>query len=311
MIRMNLVGNSIADLVGRTPMVKLNRMTGVEDAEVYLKLEYFNPGSSVKDRIALAMIEAAEKSGDLVEGSTIIEPTSGNTGIGLAMIAAAKGYQSVLVMPDTMSLERRTLLRAYGADLVLTPGAEGMKGAIAKAGELAEENGWFMPQQFNNAANPEIHRLTTGPEIADALDRVDAFISGVGTGGTITGVGSVLKERFPDVKIIAIEPTDSAVLSGEKPGPHKIQGIGAGFIPGVLDTNIYDEIIKVSNDDSYDTARRAAREEGILGGVSSGAAIFAALQVAKKLGKGKKVVAILPSNGERYLSTPLYNIEEE
>ncbi|MFD1926692.1 cysteine synthase A [Sporosarcina siberiensis] len=308
---MNLVGNSIADLVGRTPMVKLNRMTGAEDAEVYLKLEYFNPGSSVKDRIALAMIEAAEKSGDLVQGSTIIEPTSGNTGIGLAMIAAAKGYKSVLVMPDTMSIERRTLLRAYGADLVLTPGADGMKGAIAKAGELAKENGWFMPQQFNNAANPEIHRLTTGPEIADAMDRVDAFISGVGTGGTITGVGSVLKERFPDVKIIAVEPTDSAVLSGEKPGPHKIQGIGAGFIPEVLDTKIYDEIIQVSNDESYDTARRAAREEGILGGVSSGAAIFAALQVAKKLGKGKKVVAILPSNGERYLSTPLYNIEEE
>ncbi|MCZ2260592.1 cysteine synthase A [Sporosarcina sp. G11-34] len=308
---MSLVGNSIADLVGRTPLVKLNRMTGAEDAEVYLKLEYFNPGSSVKDRIALAMIEAAEKSGDLTEGSTIIEPTSGNTGIGLAMIAAAKGYKSVLVMPDTMSTERRTLLRAYGAKLVLTPGAEGMKGAIAKAGALAEENGWFMPQQFNNAANPEIHRLTTGPEIADALDRVDAFVSGIGTGGTITGAGTVLKERFPDVKIIAVEPTDSAVLSGGKPGPHKIQGIGAGFIPEVLDTKIYDEIIQVTNDESYDTARRAAREEGILGGVSSGAAIFAALQLAKKLGKGKKVVAILPSNGERYLSTPLYNYDEE
>lgn len=308
---MTLVGNSIVDLVGRTPIVKLNRMTGADDAEVYLKLEYFNPGSSVKDRIALAMIEAAEKTGDLKEGSTIIEPTSGNTGIGLAMIAAAKGYKAVLVMPDTMSSERRNLLRAYGADLILTPGSEGMKGAIAKAGELAEANGWFMPQQFNNMANPEIHRLTTGPEIADAMDRVDAFISGIGTGGTITGVGSVLKERFPDVKIIAVEPTDSAVLSGGKPGPHKIQGIGAGFIPGVLDTTIYDEIIQVTNDESYDTARRAAREEGILGGVSSGAAIFAALQVAKKLGKGKKVVAILPSNGERYLSTPLYQFDEE
>ena len=258
-----------------------------------------------------SMIEAAEKSGELVDGSTIIESTSGNTGIGLAMIAAAKGYKSVLVMPDTMSTERRTLLRAYGADLVLTPGSEGMKGAIAKAGELAEENGWFMPQQFNNVANPEIHRLTTGPEIADAMDRVDAFISGIGTGGTITGVGSVLKERFPDVKIIAVEPTDSPVLSGGKPGPHKIQGIGAGFIPEVLNTDIYDEIILVSNDESYDTARRAAREEGILGGVSSGAAIFAALQVAKKLGKGKKVVAILPSNGERYLSTLLYHFDEE
>ena len=308
---MTIVGNSIADLVGRTPLVKLNRMTDSEDADVYVKLEYFNPGSSVKDRIALAMIEAAEKSGDLQEGSTIIEPTSGNTGIGLAMIAAAKGYKSVLVMPDTMSSERRNLLRAYGADLILTPGAEGMKGAIAKSEELSEENGWYMPQQFNNEANPEIHRLTTGPEIADALDRVDAFISGIGTGGTITGAGSVLKERFPEVSIVAVEPTDSAVLSGGKPGPHKIQGIGAGFIPKVLDTEIYDEIIQVTNDESYETARRAAREEGILGGVSSGAAIFAALQVAKKLGKGKKVVAILPSNGERYLSTPLYQFDEE
>ena len=308
---MTIVGNSIADLVGRTPLVKLNRMTGAEDADVYVKLEYFNPGSSVKDRIALAMIEAAEKSGELKEGSTIIEPTSGNTGIGLAMIAAAKGYKSVLVMPDTMSSERRNLLRAYGADLILTPGAEGMKGAIAKSEELSEKNGWYMPQQFNNEANPEIHRLTTGPEIADALDRVDAFVSGIGTGGTITGVGSVLKERFPEVSIVAVEPTDSAVLSGGKPGPHKIQGIGAGFIPKVLNTDIYDEIIQVTNDESYDTARRAAREEGILGGVSSGAAIFAALQVAKKLGKGKKVVAILPSNGERYLSTPLYQFDEE
>jgi len=307
---MSRVGNSVVDLVGKTPLVKLNRLTGPEDAEVYLKLEYFNPGSSVKDRIALAMIEAAEKSGELKEGGTLIEPTSGNTGIGLAMIAAAKGYKAVLVMPDTMSLERRNLLRAYGADLVLTPGSEGMKGAIAKAEELAEENGWFVPQQFNNAANPEVHRLTTGPEIADALDRVDAFISGIGTGGTITGVGSVLKERFPEVKIVAVEPTDSPVLSGGKPGPHKIQGIGAGFVPKVLDTGIYDEIIQVSNDESYETARRAAREEGILGGVSSGAAIFAALKVARELGRGKKVVAILPSNGERYLSTPLYQFDE-
>ncbi|MCM3745635.1 cysteine synthase A [Sporosarcina luteola] len=308
---MNRIGNTIADLVGKTPLVKLNRMANPDSADIYLKLEYFNPGSSVKDRIALAMIEAAEQSGDLKEDSTIIEPTSGNTGIGLAMIAAAKGYKAVLVMPDTMSLERRNLLRAYGADLVLTPGAEGMKGAIGKAEELAEKNGWFMPQQFNNEANPEVHRLTTGPEIADALDRVDAFISGIGTGGTITGVGGVLKERFPDVKIIAVEPTDSPVLSGGKPGPHKIQGIGAGFVPKVLDTDIYDEIIQVTNDEAYDTARRAAREEGILGGVSSGAAIFAAIQVAEKLGKGKNVVAILPSNGERYLSTPLYHFEEE
>ncbi|WOV84446.1 cysteine synthase A [Sporosarcina jeotgali] len=308
---MKKVGNSVADLVGQTPLVKLNRLTGPNDADVYLKLEYFNPGSSVKDRIALAMIQAAEKSGELQEGGTLIEPTSGNTGIGLAMIAAAKGYKAVLVMPDTMSLERRNLLRAYGADLILTPGAEGMKGAIAKAEQLSKENGWFLPQQFNNEANPEVHRLTTGPEIADALDRVDAFVSAVGTGGTITGVGSVLKERFPDVKIIAVEPTDSPVLSGGQPGPHKIQGIGAGFIPEVLDTDIYDEITLVTNDESYEYARKMAKEEGILGGVSSGAAVFAALKAAKELGKGKTVVAILASNGERYLSTPLYQFEEE
>ncbi len=308
---MKRIGNSVADLVGQTPLVKLNRLTGKDDADVYLKLEYFNPGSSVKDRIALAMIEGAERSGDLREGGTLIEPTSGNTGIGLAMIAAAKGYKAVLVMPDTMSLERRNLLRAYGADLILTPGAEGMKGAIAKAEQLAEENGWFLPQQFNNEANPEVHRLTTGPEIADALDRVDAFVSAVGTGGTITGVGSVLKERFPDVKIIAVEPSDSPVLSGGKPGPHKIQGIGAGFIPKVLDTEIYDDITQVTNDESYEYARKLAKEEGILGGVSSGAAVFAALKAARELGEGKTVVAILPSNGERYLSTPLYQFEEE
>lgn len=308
---MTTVGNTIADLVGKTPLVKVNRLTGENDAEIYLKLEYFNPGASVKDRIALSMIESAEKSGDLTTGSTIIEPTSGNTGIGLAMIAAAKGYKAVLVMPETMSLERRNLLRAYGADLVLTPGAEGMKGAIEKAEELSKENGWFMPQQFNNEANPEVHRQTTGPEIANALDRVDAFVSGIGTGGTITGVGSVLKERFEDVQIIAVEPENSPVLSGGKPGPHKIQGIGAGFVPKVLDSDVYDEIIQVSDDDAYETARRTAREEGVLGGVSSGAAIHAAIQVAKRLGKGKKVVAILPSNGERYLSTPLYAFEEE
>lgn len=308
------VGNSITELIGQTPIVKLNRLTGSEDADVYLKLEYFNPGSSVKDRIALAMIEAAEKSGDLKEGDTIIEPTSGNTGIGLAMIAAAKGYKSVLVMPETMSMERRNLLRAYGAELILTPGADGMNGpngAIKTAEKNAAENGWFMPQQFNNEANPEVHRLTTGPEIVETMgDQLDAFISGIGTGGTITGAGQVLKEKYPDIHIVAVEPTDSAVLSGGKPGPHKIQGIGAGFVPAVLNTEIYDEIIQVTNDQSYETARQAAREEGILGGVSSGAAIYAALQVAKRLGKGKKVLAIIPSNGERYLSTPLYQFDE-
>ncbi|SEJ88235.1 cysteine synthase A [Bhargavaea ginsengi] len=303
------VGNSITDLINQTPLVKVNRLTGENDADIYLKLEYFNPGSSVKDRIALAMVEQAEKEGKLQEGGTIIEPTSGNTGIGLAMVAAAKGYKTVIVMPDTMSMERRNLLRAYGAELVLTPGADGMKGAIAKANELADQNGWFLPQQFENFSNPEIHRLTTGPEIADSLDRVDAFISGIGTGGTITGAGGVLKERFPEVKIIAVEPEKSPVLSGGQSGPHKIQGIGAGFVPKVLDTDIYDEIIQVSDENAYDTARKAARQEGILGGVSSGAAIYAALETAKKLGKGKTVVAILPSNGERYLSTPLYQFD--
>jgi len=308
---MTRVGNSVADLVGKTPIVKLNRLTGPEDAEVYLKLEFFNPGSSVKDRIALAMIEAAERDGKLKQGDTIIEPTSGNTGIGLAMIAAAKGYKSVLVMPETMSLERRNLLRAYGADLVLTPGPDGMKGAIAKATELAEEKGWFMPQQFNNFANPEVHRLTTGPEIVEAMDQLDAFISGIGTGGTITGAGEVLKKNFPGIEIVAVEPKDSAILSGGQPGPHKIQGIGAGFVPEVLNTEIYDSIIQVSNEDAYETARKVAREEGILGGVSSGAAVYAALDVARKLGKGKKVLAILPSNGERYLSTPLYQFDDQ
>ncbi|MBB5181888.1 cysteine synthase A [Planomicrobium koreense] len=308
------IGNSVTELIGQTPIVRLNRLTGPEDAEVYLKLEYFNPGSSVKDRIALAMIEAAEKDGNLKQGDTIIEPTSGNTGIGLAMIAAAKGYKSVLVMPETMSMERRNLLRAYGAELVLTPGPDGMNGpngAIKTAEKLAAENGWFMPQQFKNEANPEVHRLTTGPEIVESMgEQLDAFISGIGTGGTITGAGQVLKEHYPGIHIVAVEPTDSPVLSGGKPGPHKIQGIGAGFVPEVLNTKIYDEIIQVTNDQSYETARKAAREEGILGGVSSGAAIYAALQVAKKLGKGKKVLAIIPSNGERYLSTPLYQFEE-
>lgn len=306
------IANDITDLIGQTPIVKLNRLTGAEDAEVYLKLEYFNPGSSVKDRIALSMIEAAEKSGDLKEGDVIIEPTSGNTGIGLAMIAAAKGYKAVLVMPDTMSMERRNLLRAYGAELILTPGAEGMNGAIKMAEQQATENKWFMPQQFNNEANPEIHRRTTGPEIVEAMGgQLDAFVSGIGTGGTITGAGEVLKENYPDILIVAVEPADSPVLSGGKPGPHKIQGIGAGFVPKILNTKIYDEVIQVSNEQSYETARKVAREEGILGGVSSGAAVYAALELAKRLGKGKKVLAILPSNGERYLSTPLYQFEEK
>ncbi|EKN67999.1 cysteine synthase A [Schinkia azotoformans] len=303
------VANSIVELIGYTPIVKLNRLTDENAADVYVKLEYFNPGSSVKDRIALAMIEAALEKGDLKEGDTIIEPTSGNTGIGLAMVAAAKGLKAVLVMPDTMSLERRNLLRAYGAELVLTPGAEGMKGAIAKANELAKENGYFVPQQFENPANPQVHRETTGKEIVEQMDQLDAFVSGIGTGGTITGAGEVLKERFPEIKIYAVEPTDSPVLSGGKPGPHKIQGIGAGFVPEVLNTKVYDEIIKIDNEEAFEHARRAGREEGVLCGISSGAAIAAALKIAKELGKGKKVLAILPDNGERYLSTALYQFE--
>lgn len=305
------IANSINELVGQTPIVKLNRLVDDQSADVYLKLEYMNPGSSVKDRIALAMIEDAEAKGVLKQGDTIIEPTSGNTGIGLAMVAAAKGYKAILVMPETMSMERRNLLRAYGADLVLTPGPEGMGGAIRKAGELAKEHGYFMPQQFENEANPTVHERTTGPEIVEQMgDQLDAFIAGIGTGGTITGAGKVLREKYKDIKIIAVEPTDSPVLSGGKPGPHKIQGIGAGFIPGVLDTKVYDEIIKVENEQAFEYARRAAKEEGILGGISSGAAIYAALETAKKLGKGKRVLAIIPSNGERYLSTPLYQFED-
>lgn len=305
------VANSVADLVGQTPIVKVNRLGDTNGAEVYLKLEYFNPGSSVKDRIALAMIEDAEERGVIQPGDTIIEPTSGNTGIGLAMIAAAKGYKAVFVMPETMSLERRNLLRAYGAELVLTPGAEGMKGAIAKAEELVAQHGYFLPQQFNNGANPEIHRRTTAKEIIEQMDQLDAFVAGIGTGGTITGTGAVLREKFPEMKIYAVEPKDSPVLSGGKPGPHKLQGLGAGFVPGVLNTDIYDEIIQVDTESAFEYARRAAREEGILSGISAGAAIYAALEVAKKLGKGKKVLAIVPDNGERYLSTPLYQYDAE
>lgn len=306
------VANSITELIGQTPLVKLNRLVGPDDADVYLKLEFFNPGSSVKDRIALSMIEEAEKSGELKQGVTIVEPTSGNTGIGLAMVAAAKGYKTILVMPDTMSIERRNLLRAYGAELVLTPGAEGMKGAIKKSEALlAENDSYFMPQQFSNLANPKVHRETTGIELLEQVgDQLDAFISGIGTGGTITGAGQVLKERFPQLQIIAVEPTDSAILSGGQPGPHKIQGIGAGFVPDILDTKIYNEVITVANEEAFETARRLAKEEGILGGISSGAAVSVALQVASRLGKGKKVVAIIPSNGERYLSTSLYQFED-
>ncbi|MBO9605931.1 MAG: cysteine synthase A [Paenibacillaceae bacterium] len=306
---------NITQLIGDTPLVRLNRVVPEGSAEVYVKLEYQNPGSSVKDRIAISMVEVAEAEGKLKPGDTIIEPTSGNTGIGLAMVAAAKGYKAILVMPETMSMERRNLLRAYGAQLVLTPGPEGMKGAIRRAEELQAENpNYFMPQQFKNQANVKVHRETTGPEIVEAINsldgKLDAFISGIGTGGTITGAGEVLRKNFPNINIYAIEPAASPVLSGGKPGPHKIQGIGAGFVPDILDTNVYNGVIQVENDDAFETSRRVAKEEGILGGISSGAAIFAALKVAKELGAGKRVVAILPSNGERYLSTPLYQFED-
>ncbi|MFC0525630.1 cysteine synthase A [Pontibacillus salicampi] len=306
------VANSISELIGQTPIVKLNGVSDENSADIYVKLEFMNPGSSVKDRIALAMIEDAEANQQIKPGDTIIEPTSGNTGIGLAMVAAAKGYKSILVMPDTMSQERRNLLRAYGAELVLTPGSEGMKGAIQKATELQEEHGYYMPQQFNNPANPSIHERTTGKEIVEQMgNQLDAFVAGIGTGGTITGAGKVLKSHYDNIKIYAVEPESSPVLSGGKPGPHKIQGIGAGFVPSILDTEIYEGVIQVSNDASFETAREVAKTEGLLGGISTGAAIYAAKEVAKELGKGKKVLAIVPSNGERYLSTPLYNFEQE
>lgn len=305
------MSNDITNLIGETPIVKLNRTIDENSADVYVKLEFFNPGSSVKDRIALAMIERAEEEGIIKPGDTIVEPTSGNTGIGLALVAAAKGYKLVVVMPDTMSQERRNLLRAYGAQVYLTPGANGMKGAIEKAAELEKEHGYFMPQQFDNEANPEIHAKTTGEEIVKQMsDGLDAFISGIGTGGTITGAGQVLKKHFNDIKLYAVEPVDSPVLSGGSPGPHKIQGIGAGFVPKVLDTDIYNEVIQISNEDAFEAARETAQKEGVLGGVSAGAAIAAAKKVAKELGKGKKVLAILPDNGERYLSTALYQFDE-
>lgn len=307
--------NSVTELIGDTPLVRLNRIVPEDSAEIYVKLEYQNPGSSVKDRIAISMIEVAEQEGILKPGDTIVEPTSGNTGIGLAMVAAAKGYKAILVMPETMSIERRNLLRAYGAELVLTPGAEGMNGAVRKAEELAQENPtYFIPQQFKNQANVKIHRETTGPEIVEAIQsldgKLDAFIAGIGTGGTISGAGEVLKENFPSIQIAAVEPASSPLLSGGKPGPHKIQGIGANFVPDILNREIYDRIITVENEDAFEIARRVAKEEGILVGISSGAAIYAALQLAKELGAGKRIVAVVPSNGERYLSTPLFNFED-
>ncbi|WP_205029995.1 cysteine synthase A [Streptococcus porcinus] len=305
---MSKLYNNITELVGQTPIIKLQHLADKESADVYVKLESFNPGSSVKDRIALAMIDAAEQEGIIKPGDTIIEPTSGNTGIGLAWVGAAKGYKVIIVMPETMSLERRQLIQAYGAELVLTPGSEGMKGAIAKAQTLATEIGGWLPSQFTNPANPKIHEETTGQEIFEVFKEIglDAFVAGVGTGGTITGVSHALKKVMPELKIYAVEADESAILSGQEPAPHKIQGISAGFIPEILDTNSYDSIIRVSSDNALKTGRLVGANEGFLVGISSGAAIYAALSLAKELGKGKKVLALLPDNGERYLSTALY-----
>ncbi len=299
--------DTVLDLIGNTPMVRLRRLPSAGSAAVWVKLERANPGGSSKDRIAKAMIEAAERSGQLGPGSVIVEPTSGNTGIGLAMVAAVKGYRLILTMPETMSAERRALLRAYGAELVVTPGGEGMAGAIAKAEELARQCGYYMPQQFKSPANPEAHRQTTALELLAQLPDLDAFAAGVGTGGTITGVAEVVKARRPGCRFVAVEPAASPVLSGGQPGRHQIAGIGAGFVPEILNTSIIDEIVQVSNEDAAETARRLAREEGILVGISSGAATWAAIQVAQRLGEGKTVAAVLPDTGERYLSTGLFD----
>ena len=310
---MSNVKESVTELIGDTPLLELERYSkaaGVSGATILAKLEYLNPAGSVKDRVALAMIEDAEKKGELKEGSTIIEPTSGNTGIGLAAIAAAKGYRAILTLPDTMSVERRNLLAAYGAELVLTEGAKGMKGAIAKANELKESiPGAVILGQFDNPANPEAHRNTTGPEIWEQTDgKVDIFVAGVGTGGTLTGVGEYLKSKNPDIKVVAVEPAASPVLSTGTPGPHKIQGIGAGFVPSILNTSIYDEIITIENDDAFAEGKRFARSEAILVGISSGAALKAAsILASREENKGKNIVVLLPDSGDRYLSTPLFS----
>lgn len=303
------IANDVTELVGNTPLVRLNKIVNGAKVQIAAKLEYYNPSHSVKDRIGVAMIDDAEKSGKLTKESIIIEPTSGNTGIALAFVSSARGYKCVLVMPDTMSKERRMLLRAYGADLILTPGSAGMPGAIQKAEEIAASDPrYFMPQQFKNPANPEIHRRTTAEEIwRDTGGKVDIVVAGIGTGGTITGIGEVLKSRKPSIQMVAVEPDASPVLSGGQKGPHALQGLGAGFIPDTLNTKIYDEIVRVTNEDALDTARRMAREEGLLVGISSGAATWAALKVAsREENKGKLIVVIIPDFGERYLSTALF-----
>ncbi|MBD9903748.1 cysteine synthase A [Enterococcus faecium] len=305
---MTAIYNSVTELIGKTPIVKLNKIVPEDSADVFVKLEFFNPGGSVKDRIALSMIEKAEHDGLLKPGDTIIEPTSGNTGIGLSMVGVAKGYKVIIVMPETMSIERRLLMKGYGAELILTPGADGISGSIREAERLAKENGYFLPLQFENEANPLVHEKTTGPEIHQAfgVNGLDAFVAGIGTGGTITGAGRELKRVYPKIELIGVEPAESAILEGKEAGPHKIQGIGTGFVPKTLDTSVYDKVLSISGDEAMETAREVGRKEGILVGISSGAAIAAALKVAKELGKGKQVLAVVPDNGERYLSTALY-----
>ncbi len=307
---MSKIYTSIDQLIGNTPLLKLNRIVPEDAADVYVKLEFFNPAGSIKDRIALSMIEKAEAEGKLKPGDTIIEPTSGNTGIGLASVAAAKGYHLIIVMPETMSVERRKLMQSYGAELILTPGADGMKGSIAKAQELVDTKGYFMPMQFENPANPAIHEATTGQEIIDAFgkdDLPDAFVAGVGTGGTLSGIGHALKKVDPNVKVYALEPAESPLLKEGKAGKHKIQGISAGFIPKTLDQEVYDGIIEVSSDDAIKTGQAVGRLEGFLPGISAGANIYGAIELAKQLGKGKKVVTVSPDGGDRYLSTDLFN----
>lgn len=303
-----MITNNITELIGKTPMVKLNHVVPAGAADVYVKLEFFNPGGSVKDRIGLSMIEAAEQSGTLKSGGTLIEATSGNTGIGLSMVAAAKGYHMIIVMPDSMSIERRALIQGYGTELILTPGADGMPGAIKKAKALAQAHGYFMPSQFDNPANPDIHEKTTGQEIiADFGGKTpDAFVAGVGTGGTLTGVGRALKKVNPAVQIYALEAAESPVLKDGHGGKHKIQGISAGFVPAVLDTSLYQDVVEVTSDQAFAMAKQVSREEGFLPGISAGANIFGAIELAKKLGAGKTVVTVAPDNGERYLSTDLF-----
>lgn len=311
---MKQIVNSVTELIGQTPILKLNHVVPAGAADVYVKLEFFNPAGSVKDRIALAMIEQAEQTGQLQPGGAIVEPTSGNTGIGLAMVAAAKGYHLVIVMPETMSVERRKLMQGYGAELILTPGADGMQGSIAKAEELVKTKGYFMPMQFENPANPAIHATTTGQEIITAFGQDNlpaAFVAGVGTGGTLTGVGKALKAANSQVKVYALEPAESPLLKEGKSGKHKIQGISAGFIPATLDQNVYDGIVEVSSDDAIATAQKVARLEGFLPGISAGANIHGAIELAKQFGAGKKVITLAPDGGDRYLSTDLFKFEEK